>query len=410
MDARVGIGQGCASGRKPDRTPGAYLVVAAGIAALVLAMGVGRFAYTALLPAMQAAEGFSRAEAGNMAAANYLGYLAGALLALVIRRRGAALRAGLAASALTTLAMGLATGVPIWSALRFLSGLASAFVFIIGYGLALRGLPEPRRLGLSGFILGGVGLGICLSALLGPAMAEAVGWREAWMGLGAASLVLAVLPWRVLRDDPGSWKAAPHATPQAADRTVSKAFAWLVAAYGLEGLGYIVSATFIPAVIRDMGGGAADSAGAWLLVGLAAAPSAVLWGRIGQRFGALRALMAAYLVQAVGILLPVTAGKLGAYFGAAMFGGTFMGIVTLATTRGVALGGGRAVRVVAIMTSVYGLGQVLGPWAAGLLAASAGDYAYPLPFAAGAVLLGAVLLPRVMVLENKRKGEEPCRT
>lgn len=355
----------------------------AGAAALALAVGIGRFAYTPLLPAMQAAAGIGAATAGWIAGWNYLGYLLGALAASLVAARasrGTVLYASVAASILSTAAMGLTTSVAAWCALRFVSGLASAGVLVLSSAIVLEALARAARPHRMGVHFSGVGVGIALSGLV-----AALGGY--WYSLAAVCGALALLTLPLGARQAGIASAAPRAP--ARERFSSPL---LIASYFLEGLGYVVTGTFLVAIARQMPeiGGAAELL--WIAVGLAGVPSTLLWSRAAARWGAPAALIAAHLVQAVGIALPVFSGALWvALLAAVCFGGTFMGITAVA----VGFGGrvsAQPARMIGLLTAAFGLGQMIGPVLAGWLAERQGGFNGSLLLAAGAVTLGAVLL------------------
>ena len=176
-----------------------------------------------------------------------------------------------------------------------------------------------------------MGLGIALSGTTAALAPEGAGFGPPWLVLAAVAALLGVAPWRRLA-------TAGHGAPAAAPAAGSKpdlGFGRLAAAYFLEGFGYIVSGTFAVAAVRRTPGLESLAPWTWVLTGLAAAPSAVLWSRLGGRHGARRVLALAYLVQAVGMALPsLSRSPAAALAGAALFGGTFMGITTLALAAG----------------------------------------------------------------------------
>jgi predicted MFS family arabinose efflux permease len=179
-------------------------------------------------------------------------------------------------------------------------------------------------------------------------------------------------------------------------------YRWLVAAYGFEGLGYIVSGTFLVAAVVSWPGLESYGALSWVLVGLAAAPSTMIWGLLANRFGEPRALLAAYLLQVAGIVMPVVFLHWSTVFlGAVLFGGTFMGIVTLSMNAGRNLAPHNG-RVVGQLTAAYGLGQMIGPMAAGAMATWTGGYEIPLMFAGCLVLAGAGALIPLMIRRYER--------
>ncbi len=385
---------GPAPGQDPARPvglwhPGPAARAAACAAALALAMGIGRFAYTALLPAVQAALGFDDAAGGLVASANLTGYLAGVLWA---RRtppgapRVWLLRAGLALSVLTTGAVVAFGGLGAWAAVRFLSGVASGLVFVLVSAAVLEALPRGRER-LAGVLFGGVGAGIALSgaltALLGPA-----GWQVPWLALAAAAAALS-LP--ALTMAPGEPVARDPAPPAGHHDGVT--FGRLAVAYGLEGLGYIVSGTFAVRAVQHTPGLAPWAAWVWVAAGLAAVPSAALWGALSRRLGPRWALAAAMATQAAGMALPALSdGAAAAVLGALCFGGTFIGIVTVTMELARRLAPEAAVRAIGSLTAVYGVGQAVGPYLAGRLSSAVGSPAPAVLAASAAVALGALLL------------------
>lgn len=352
-------------------------------------MGVGRFAYTPVLPAMQEAVGFGAAAAGWIAGWNYLGYLLGALAASRLassRLRSPVLLASIAASILTTAAMAITTGIVPWCALRLLSGIASAGVLVISSTIVLEVLAKAARPHLMGVHFSGVGTGIALSGLVVALGVGQLDWRGLWFALAGVSIALALLVQPLSRAKPVGATSA-RATP-------SERFpaGLLVASYFLEGLGYVVTGTFLVAIAKQMPGigGAAESL--WIVVGLAGAPSTMLWSRAAARWGAPAALIAAHLVQAAGIALPVLFGSLWvALVAAVFFGGTFMGITAVILAFGGRIST-RPARMIGLLTAAFGLGQMIGPVIAGWLAERQGGFNGSLLLAAGAVVLGGALI------------------
>ncbi len=360
-----------------------------GAAALALAMGVGRFAYTALLPSVQRGIGFDDAAAGAVASMNLVGYLAGVMWArgaVASQRRTALLRVGLIASVLTTVAVAASTGLAGWIGLRFLSGVASGVVFVLVSASVLEALPLGRE-HLAGVLYAGVGCGIALSGAVAAGTTHA-SWLVPWLFLGAASGALAGPAWRQVR---------PAVRASAAKRSIAAAdgvsLGRLGAAYFLEGLGYIVSGTFAVAAVQRRPELAAWAPWVWVAAGLAAAPSAVLWSAVARRIGPRKALVLAFAAQAVGMSLPaVSSSAFAAMTGALLFGGTFMGITTLTMAFGRILHPGREGRIVATLTMVYGVGQALGPFLAGVLSRATGGPGTAVLAASAAVGIGGALL------------------
>jgi MFS family permease len=363
--------------------------------ALIVAMGVGRIAYTPLLPIMQHAYGFGADTAGGIAAVNYGGYLLGALLcmtAAVGTRRVAVFGASLALSVGTTAAMGLWDTLAAWWVLRFVAGLASAGVMVLGSAIALDSLAQRGAARRKGIIFSGVGVGIVLSGVAVLALDGLLHARGLWLALGLLSLPLAAASWRWLA---ASAPHPPHAAAQPAATSPDGAalLPWLAAAYFSVGLGYIVSGTFLVAIVEDATASSIAGTTTWIVAGVAAAASTLLWPLVAARFGEVRALIAAHALQALGIVLPVISpGLLAAYAGAVLFGGTFMGIVALTMGIGQRLAPQRSAGVLGLLTAAYGTGQIIGPLLAGIAAEQTASFALPLMAAAGVVAAGGVLL------------------
>ncbi|MFG3019265.1 YbfB/YjiJ family MFS transporter [Streptomyces sp. NPDC048254] len=330
-------------------------VVRAG-AALAAGMGVGRFVYTPILPLMQARAGLSAGAGANLATANYVGYLVGALagtLAPALVRSRTVLRGSLLLLTATLAAMPLTHSTAVWGVLRLLAGAASALVFVVAVASLLHHLREhPGH--LPGWAFGGVGAGIALSGLLVLALRSVADWRAAWWAAAALAGVLAAASWN-LRPEDAPTAAVPGSRVTARTR---RWFGALFVSYFLEGVGYIVAGTFLVAAIGQGSPGWVGS-GAWVLVGLAAVPSSALWARLGRRWSRPGLLLTALTVQAVGIALPAVTGSTAAALGSAvLFGATFLGVSTLALATGAHL---RFPRSVALLTAGYSVGQILGP-------------------------------------------------
>ena len=175
---------------------GQWTLVLRAAAAMAASMGIGRFAYTPILPLMHAQAGLSAQYGSALATANYAGYLAGALLGIVrpaLTRSVPALRAGLVLVVVTLALMGATGNQAAWLGLRFVAGAASALVFMIAVSALLAGLPVSRQ-HLAGWGFGGIGAGIALSGLVVLAIGM---WRAAWLASAAFALALTVAAWRL---------------------------------------------------------------------------------------------------------------------------------------------------------------------------------------------------------------------
>lgn len=325
---------------------------------MAAAMGIGRFAYTPILPLMTAHAGLTAQAAGHLATANYAGYLAGAVAGSVsgrLARSVAAWRTSLTVLVVSLAAMPFMSGTLGWLTLRAIAGFTSALVFVIAVNSMLDHLGDDAP-HLPGWGFGGVGAGIALSALLVLMIPDAADWRSAWWIAAAMAAALSAYAWTM---GPATSRETAVSTPPR--RRMDRHFVLLLVSYSLEGIGYIVAGTFLVAAIKQSSPGWLAN-GAWLFVGIAAAPSAALWAYLCTRWSHSVLMVAALCIQAIGIALPAMAGgAVAALVGALLFGATFIGVSTLA------LGAGRLLQfpgAVAMLTAGYSAGQIIGPVAA----------------------------------------------
>ena len=364
-----------------------------GLIALAAAMGIGRFVYTPILPFMEESLDLTKAEAGVIASANFLGYLLGALAASTAAlpggRRGWFL-AALAMSAVSTGAMGLGSSMAAFLGLRFLGGVASAFVLVFASALVLDRLAAARRSGLSAVHFAGVGCGIAVSAVLVSGLAaEGYGWRALWLWSGAVSLLAL---GAVVRLVPGAAEAEPPAA-SSQDAGIDRRLIALIVAYGLFGFGYVITATFISTMVRTSPEIRYIEPVIWLVVGLAAVPSVALWMWVGRRWGNHRGFAIACLAEAVGVAMSVLAtNALLVVVSAALLGGTFVGITALGLIRARRLSTGDPRRSLGFMTAAFGLGQMIGPTFAGFAYGLGDSFLVPSLVAAAALLVAAGLV------------------
>jgi len=347
------------SERLPRHSPWSH--VARTAAALAAGMGVGRFVYTPILPLMHTQAALSAAEGAHLATANYIGYFVGALTGILIptlMRSPTLLRTSFVVLTGGLAAMPASHSAALWIALRLLTGVASALIFVIAINSLLSNL-RGHPVHLTGWAFGGVGAGIALSGLLVLVVRSYSDWRAAWWASAILAALLAATSWN-LRPDASPKAAAESgiAGVNGAGRRTQRWFRALFASYTLEGIGYIVAGTFLVAAIDHSSPDWAGSS-AWVLVGLAAVPSSALWAWLGRRWSSPGLLVAALIIQAVGIALPALIGGLtAALVSAVLFGATFIGVSTLALATGAHLGFPQSV---ALLTAGYSVGQILGP-------------------------------------------------
>jgi MFS family permease len=177
-----------------------------------------------------------------------------------------------------------------------------------------------------------------------------------------------------------------------------------VVAYGLFGFGYIITATFLVAIVRGSATARVLEPAVWLVVGLTAAPSVALWTAIGTRIGIARAFALACVAEAIGVAASVLwITPAGALVAAAFLGGTFMGLTALGLVGGRQLSAGDPRRTLAVMTAAFGLGQIVGPTFAGIVYDAAGSFLLPSLAAVTALLVAAIL--NLVSPDRPRLGE-----
>ena len=378
----------------PGAGPGArWRVILAGIGALILTVGLARFAYTPLLPVMQAEAGLSALAGGWLATFNYAGYISGALLAATISdlgRKFQLYRVGLVLAVLSTGAMGLTDDLYLWGALRFVAGVSSTAGLLIASGLVLNWLMRHGHRPELGLHFAGIGLGIVVSGLAVAAMQGHLGWDGQWLGLGWLGVVFFLPAW--------FWMPAPVATGSpgsvAAKAPPPRQWVWLfIGAYFCAGFGYVISATFIVAIVNKLPMLAGKGGWVWLIVGLSAAPSSFIWDRLSAALGQTGALLLAYGLQIVSILLPaLSGGTLANLASAVLYGVTFVGIVSLTLSIVGRAFPANPAKAMARMTLSYGIAQVVAPAMAGYIATTTGSYDGALVVAAGVMGFGMLFL------------------
>jgi predicted MFS family arabinose efflux permease len=237
------------------------------------------------------------------------------------------------------------------------------------------------------FLLG-LGTGISLSALLVSSLtAWSSGWRPLWLVSGLTSFLAVIIVAGLIAD-----RAEPVNAMTSHRRRSDTRLTALVVAYGLFGFGYIITATFLVAIVRASDQVRSFEPLVWLVVGLTAAPSVALWTSIGEKFGIDRALALACVVEAAGVAASVLwLTPAGVLLAAVLLGGTFMGLTALGLIRARRLSAGDPRRTLAVMTAAFGLGQIVGPTFAGVVYDATGTFVIPSLTAVSALLVGALL-------------------
>ena len=372
-----------------------WQVITGGICGLVLTIGLARFAYTPLLPGLQTQTGLSDAGAGALAAVNYAGYMSGALAAAWIddvRWRHRLYSMGLWMALLTTAAMALTTWAPAWAVIRYIGGLCGATGMLLGSGLVLGWLMRQGRRPELGLYFIGLGLGIVVSAVGAWGLAQLwPTWSDQWLAFAVLGLLFFIPAW-TWRPPVPPQMAVAHALQAGA--TVSRRWTWtMLLSYFCAGWGFVISATFTVAIVEREPLLAGQGPLAWALVGIAAMPAVFIWDLVARRLGDKQALLLAFGLQIISVILPAMSGSLAAALaGAVGYGATFIGIVSLT----LALVGRRSPhnpgKAMARLTLSYGAAQMLAPVVAGYMAQTTGTFQGALWLTAAVMGTGMALL------------------
>ena len=383
----------------------------AGAVSLAVAMGIGRFAFTPILPMMLADGVVDLPHASLLASANYLGYMLGALLctiqpfvwarwpALPALRFVSLMRLGLVLTAMLTFAMAL--DIPAaWPTLRFAAGVASAVGFVFTSGWCMSQLTRCGQPALGGLIYVGPGAGIVASGLLASGMV-ALHWRAslAWLVFAVLAVGLMALVWPLLRGDEERLAARSRPPPGGVDGPTAVGrleLPVLAFAYGLAGFGYIVTATFLPVIARTALPGSAWLDLFWPMFGAGVMLGSVLATRVPMRVDRRWLLVACYVMQAAGVVCSLLLPSLSGFaLGSLLLGLPFTAITFFAMQEVRRLRPDAAASLIGLLTAFYGVGQILGPPMVAVLmrrtATAGAGFTWSLEIAAGALVLGALL-------------------
>jgi MFS family permease len=388
-------------------------VAVAGLVSLAVAMGIGRFAFTPLLPMMLHDGTVTLHQGGWLATVNYIGYFVGAAVCMFIRPDAVRMvRWGLVATVLLTLGMALPGGMPAWSLWRAAAGVVSAVVMVYTAGWCLQRLAELGKPELAGLIFCGPGLGIVATGL-GASGMVAADWHadHGWLAFTVLAVVLVAAVWRIFVAPPAAaaLASASSPSPAAAETAAARldAQTWVLTfAYGLAGFGYIITATFLPVIAREALPGTVWADLFWPIFGAGVAVGALLGTRVGMAHDNRKLLALLYGMQALGVAIAAVFPSVAGFALSSLLAGLpFTALVAFAMREARRLWGPHAPRLMGLMTASYGLGQIAGPPLATALVARHGGFASSLACAAAALLLGALVfawMRRAWPLERAR--------
>jgi len=380
-------------------------VLSAGIISLILMLGIARFSYTPMLPLMQTQAGLGISEGGWLAAINYIGYLSGAIIAASIsdlHLKDKLYRAGLVIAVITTWMMGMTDDFWLWSASRFLAGLSSAAGLLIGSGLIMNWLIRHDFRSELGIHFAGLGLGIAFCAIIVELTLTHLSWSEQWYLMTGVGLLLMIPAWGWLpKPDSSGMTQSGHAMQ---DNPPGKRFLQIfMIVYFCAGVGYVVSATFIVDIVNELPGMQGKGAWTFMVIGLAAAPACILWDLIARKVGDINALIMAFVLKIFAVSIPaLSSSLLLVMLSAALFGATFLGIVSLVLSMAGRYYPTRPAKMMGKMTISYGVAQIIAPAMTGIIAEySDGSYSNGLYLATVMLIIGSALMFKLRSLEQK---------
>lgn len=356
-----------------------------GFATLAFSMGIGRFAFTPILPIMQAEGLVSIGEGGLLASVHFVGYAMGAWLAgRLTSSPRTLLFASLISIALSTIAMGLTNINAVWLLARWIAGLCSAFVLVIVSTYVVKHLAELGRADLQGGVFAGVGGGTALAgfACLGMMALATASWLI-WLLLGLATLAAAAVLFATI-----GGRLFERANDAGTDGNRRASLAWhLVIPYGAMGAGYIIPATYLPIMAQQSISSPLLFGWVWPAFGTAAALSTLIAARLHKSYSNRQIWTASQLVMAFGLILPALWPQIVfVTIGGLCVGGTFM-VITMAGLKEAhqITGAASTQHQIAAMTTAFALGQIIGPLLAGWAYDIMQSFTYPL-------LLGGIIL------------------
>ena len=368
------------------------VLILTGAAALAIAIGIGRFSYTPILPYMLEELSLSKTNGGLIASWNFFGYLFGSLISILSifkKKIKFIFFISIIISLLTTIFMAFCEDIFLFIIIRFFAGLSSAFVLIFGTSLILPSIQALGKSSLSTAHFMGVGFGILLSSIL-VSFLGSLGfvWSDLWLGVTILALLLAI-PVFIFTPNP----VVTNETTKKFNTSTRLGFNLITFSYGLYGFGYVVLGTFISTMARDTSGLESTEAYVWLLVGLAGIPMVIFWPWYGKKIGNDIALFLACLIMGIGILMPVIVDhKLGIIFAAILLGATFIPITALAFLEGQSRYKGSIRVSTAILTSSFSIGQMVGPYFGGIIIDSFSSYDVALTISSISLLFAAILM------------------
>ncbi|WP_130234552.1 YbfB/YjiJ family MFS transporter [Malaciobacter pacificus] len=369
-------------------------IIIAGMFAVIIGLGVARFAFTSLLPSMLS-DYLTITFAGVLASLNFAGYLSGSILSIFIKdinQKVLLFRGGIILAIFSTIVLAYSTNDTVWVIARVIAGFAGAMAFVVGSAIVMMKLKMQSKTKAMGIHFSGIGFSILTTDLISRYVLSSNGtWQDSWVVLTFFAAVLSLYSMYILSFDK---KVNQNTVKHKFDTKIFTPFVIiLIMAYFAEGVGFVVQATFLPDIINNLPGLEGYGNLTWTLVGLAGIPSCIIWMRLAHKYGSVNIIIIALFLQMIGILIPTFTNNLYLNFLSGIFyGGTFVGLVALFMNLGGQLAKHNPVVLMGALTTSYGIGQVIAPLYSVYFIDLYGNYDYALYLTAFIVLGGILLL------------------
>ena len=377
-----------------------FRIALVGLVLLALAMGIGRFAFTPVLPMMLEDGLVSISDGGLLASVHFLGYWLGAVIAAKVSfPPKAMLRFSLLVIGVGTMGMGMTDDFTVWFILRWLNGVCSVWVLVLVSNYYVKHLAENGRAEYQGWVFSGVGAGISIAGLGCFAfMVNQIGSSLSWQIMGVLSLIAICAVCLNL----GPEIPAVRLVVQHRDSQRSPLDWRIVLAYGAMGISYIIPATYLPVMAREIAQSPLIFGWSWPAFGAAAFVSTLLTARFQKRYSNRQIWAASQVVMAIGLLLPVIHPHIFTIITAGLcVGGTFM-IITMAGMKEAhrIAPPEDVMRHIAVMTASFATGQMIGPVFASFV------YGLTQSFAVSLIVASAILIITAMTLVGVSSKKE----
>ena len=375
-----------------NKTNNVAILILTGIAALTIAVGIGRFAYTPILPYMISELNLTTTEAGLIASSNYLGYLLGSLIPIFPqfpKNIRSIFIYSIFISIISLFAMGLTNTFEVFILIRFIHGIFSAFVLILGTSLIVSHVQKKGKIFLGTAHFSGVGLGMALSAIVVSYLGFLnFTWDELWFSIGILAIILS---FQIIKFTPIQ-KAEVKYNLKSKNKT-SLGFSLITISYGLYGFGYVAFGTFISTMSRLTPGLEKTEPYVWFVVGVTGIPSVFFWNWFGSKIGNDIGLFLANLILGLGVLFSVLINnEFGIFISCILFGLSFVPITSMCLLEGQKRFSGSFIVSTAILTFSFSIGQMIGPYLSGLLTDYYGSFFLSMIISGIVLIFGSLLM------------------